>query len=292
MSKYSIKDLEQLSGIKAHTLRIWEQRFNFISPQRTDSNIRFYNDRDLKLVLNISLLKDHGYKISEIAQMNFDQIATEVLTISEKQLNYPDQIQALTLAMIEFDEDAFENIMVENIKQFGFENTMIKIIYPFLAKIGVLWQTGSIGPSQEHFITQLIRQKLMVAIDSIPVALKPGYKKFIVYTPEGEYHDIGVIFGYFILKSRNHKVYYLGQSLPFADLEFVVNKHNPDAIFTAITSFSNHQDVQFYINKVSKYFPKIDFMVTGSQIIGQGLDLPENTTIINKVQDLMEIANS
>ncbi|MFY7911452.1 MAG: MerR family transcriptional regulator, partial [Emticicia sp.] len=163
MSNYSIKDLEQLSGIKAHTLRIWEQRYNIINPKRTDTNIRTYDDNDLKLVLNIALLKDHDYKISEIAKLSLEELSKEVLAISDKQLNYPDQIHALTIAMIDIDEERFEKIMSTNILQFGFENTMINIIYPFLSRIGTLWVTGSIGPAQEHFITNLIRQKIIVA---------------------------------------------------------------------------------------------------------------------------------
>jgi MerR family transcriptional regulator, light-induced transcriptional regulator len=292
MSKYSIKDLEQLSGIKAHTLRIWEQRFNFITPERTDTNIRFYNDRDLRLVLNISLLKDHGYKISEIAQMKYDELNDEVLSLSEKQINYPDQIQALTVAMIEIDEDAFDKIMNANIKQFGFESTMINIIYPFLVKIGTLWLTGSVGPSQEHFMTQLIRQKITVAIDIMPRNPKPDAKKFVLYTPEGEYHDIGLLFAYFILKSRNQKVFYFGQSLPFGDLEFIVNRHDPDFIFTAITSLPSHADVQRYISKVAINYPKVELLLTGMQVIGQGLKLESNIQIVNKVQDLIDIADS
>lgn len=292
MSKYSIKDLEQLSGIKAHTLRIWEQRFNIINPLRTDTNIRYYNDQDLKLVLNISLLKDHGYKISEIAKMEYEELAKEVVSLSEKQLNYPDQIQALTVAMIDMNEDSFDHIMADNINQFGFENTMLHIIYPFLIKIGTLWVTGSIGPSQEHFITSLIRQKMIVAIHNIPKNYKPNSKTFVVYTPEGEYHDVGILFAYFILKSRNHKVLYFGQSLPFDDLKFVIDKQNPDVVFTAITSLPTHKDVQNYVNKVASSFPEQQIYFTGMQVVGQGLDLHSNTSVINKINDLIELAES
>ena len=165
MSDYSIRDLEQLSGIKAHTLRIWEQRYSIINPKRTETNIRTYDDQDLKLVLNIALLKDYDYKISEIAKMSIEQINQEVVAISDKKLSYPDQIHALTISMIDLDEERFEKIMSTNILQSGFENTMINIIYPFLGRIGTLWVTGSIGPAQEHFITNLIRQKVIVAID-------------------------------------------------------------------------------------------------------------------------------
>jgi len=159
MSNYSIKDLEQLSGIKAHTLRIWEQRYNIIAPKRTDTNIRTYDDRDLKLVLNIALLKDHGHKISEISKLSLDEMNREVIKISDRQQNYPDQIHALTISMIDLDEDRFEKIISTNILQFGFENTIINIVYPFLSRLGTLWVTGSVGPAQEHFISNLIRQK-------------------------------------------------------------------------------------------------------------------------------------
>src|SRR4028119_2082894 len=162
MSVYSIKDLEHLSGIKAHTLRIWEQRYNIIRPKRTDTNIRYYDDTDLKLVLNISLLKEHGFKISEIARMTMEDMSQEVLSLTDKNLRYSDQIQALTLSMIDLDEERFEKIMSTNALQVGFEQTMINIVYPFLIKIGVLWQTGAISPAQEHFISNLIRQKLTV----------------------------------------------------------------------------------------------------------------------------------
>lgn len=128
MGSYSIKDLEQLSGIKAHTLRIWEQRYGIIKPNRTDTNIRTYDDKDLKLLLNIALLKDYDFKISEIAKLSASELSEKVLEISEKQLNYPDQIHALTIAMIDLNEERFEKIMSTNILQFGFENTMLNII--------------------------------------------------------------------------------------------------------------------------------------------------------------------
>ena len=165
-SNYSIKDLEHLSGIKAHTIRIWEQRYRLFTPQRTDTNIRYYTDRDLKLLLNVSLLKDNGFKISKIADMPYDEIVKEVAGISDR-FGDDEQIATLTLAMIDMDEVRFEKVMANNILKRGFENTMKKLIFPFLHRIGVLWMTGSIVPAQEHFISNLIRQKIVTAIDSL-----------------------------------------------------------------------------------------------------------------------------
>jgi DNA-binding transcriptional MerR regulator len=290
MSSYSIKDLEHLSGIKAHTLRIWEQRYGILKPERTDTNIRTYDDTDLKLVLNISLLKDHGYKISEISKMNQSEMSKEVLLISEKQLNYPDQIHALTISMLDLDEERFEKIISTNSLQFGFENMMINIIYPFLSRIGTLWITGSIGPAQEHFISNLIRQKLIVAIDGQLLSLRPGAKKYLLYLPEGEMHELSLLFSNYIIRSRQNKVIYLGQSLPFNELIFAYHAHKPDYIFTIITSVPGQDEIQKYVYRLAKEFPDAKILLSGYQVIGQDIDCPDNVEILTQIKYLMDIA--
>jgi DNA-binding transcriptional MerR regulator len=290
MSNYSIKDLEQLSGIKAHTLRIWEQRYDILKPDRTDTNIRTYDDNDLKLVLNISLLKEHGYKISEIAKMSSDEMSKEVILISEKHLNYPDQIHALTIAMLDLDEERFEKIISTNTLQFGFENMMINIIYPFLNRIGTLWITGSIGPAQEHFISNLIRQKLIVAIDGQLPSLRQGAKKYLLYLPEGEMHEISLLFANYIIRSRQNKVIYLGQNLPFNELIFACKIHKPDVIFTVITSAPSQNEIQKYVYKLAKDFPDSKILLTGYQVVGQDIDCPDNVEIVTQIKHLMEFA--
>ena len=291
MSTYSIKDLEQLSGIKAHTLRIWEQRYDILKPDRSDTNIRSYDDNDLKLVLNISLLKDHGYKISEISKMLPEELSKEVLLISDKQLNYPDQIHALTISMLDLDEERFEKIVSTNTLQFGFENIMINIIYPFLNRIGTLWITGSIGPAQEHFISNLIRQKLIVAIDGQMPSLRKGSKKYLLYLPEGEMHEISLLFANYIVRSRQNKVIYLGQSLPFSELNFAHEIHKPDYIFTVITSVPGQNEIQKYVYKLANEFPNSKILLTGYQVVGQDIDCPDNVEIITQIKYLMDIAS-
>ncbi len=289
MSSYSIRDLEQLSGIKAHTIRIWEQRYNIIQPKRTDTNIRTYDDQDLKLILNISLLKDHGYKISEISKLSLEEISNEVLVISDQKLSYPDQIHALTISMIDLDEERFEKIISTNFLRFGFENTMTNIIYPFLSRIGTLWMTGSIGPAQEHFMTNLIRQKIIVAIDSQVIKYRPDSKKFMLFLPEGELHEIGLLFASYIIRSHNHRVVYLGQTLPFTELMFAYDVHKPDFIFSTITSVPANDEVQLYVDRLCKQFPDSKILLTGYQVIGQDIQLEPNATIINKTSDLVEL---
>lgn len=288
MSSYSIRDLEQLSGIKAHTIRIWEQRYNIIQPKRTDTNIRMYDDQDLKLVLNISLLKDHGYKISDIAKFSLDEISQEVITISDKKLNYPDQIHALTISMIDLDEDRFEKIISTNFLQNGFESTMLNIIYPFLTRIGTLWLAGSIGPAQEHFMSNLIRQKVIVAIDGQVLKYHPNSKKFLLFLPEGELHEISLLFTTYIIRAHNHRVIYLGQTLPFNELVFAYDVHKPDYIFASITSVPSNEEVQGYVTKLCQQFPEAQILLTGYQVVGQDIKVGANCSIINKLDDLYE----
>ncbi len=289
MSSYSIRDLEQLSGIKAHTLRIWEQRYNIISPKRTDTNIRLYDDQDLKLVLNISLLKDHGYKISEISKLSLEEMNQEVVLVSDQKLNYPDQIHSLTISMIDIDEERFEKVIGTSFLQFGFENTMLHIIYPFLNRIGTLWVTGSIGPAQEHFITNLIRQKIIVGIDGQIVKSSAKSRKFMLYLPEGELHEISLLFANYMIRARNHRVIYLGQSLPFSELAFAYNIHKPDYIFTMITTAPASDDVQGYVNQLASAFPSSKILLTGYQIVGQDIETADNVVVINKIDDLLEV---
>lgn len=287
MSVYSIKDLEHLSGIKAHTLRIWEQRYNIIRPKRTETNIRYYDDIDLKLVLNISLLKEHGFKISEIAQMSETAMHQEVRALTEKNERYCDQVQALTLAMIDLDEDHFEKVIATNVLKHGFEHTMMHIIYPFLIKIGILWQTGAINPAQEHFISNLIRQKLIVAIDGQVLKRREKAKKYMLFLPEGELHEISLLFANYLLRSRQNKVVYLGQSLPLHDLEAAFEVHKPDYLLTIIISTPGPEEVQAFLNTLSNKFSPTKIITSGYQVTSQQLDIPSNVILINRIEELI-----
>ncbi len=292
MSLYSIKDLEHLSGIKAHTLRIWEQRYSIVSPKRTETNIRYYDDNDLKLILNISLLKDNDHKISHIAEMSMEEIREYVLKITDKSTKADEQVQALTLAMIDMDEARFEKIILTSAVQMGFEKTMLNVIYPFLIRIGFLWQTGSINPAQEHFITNLIRQKLIVAIDGQVINPEKTASKYLLYLPEGEMHELSLLFANYIIKSRNHKVTYLGQNLPLQDLIGVCKLNPPEYIMTIITAAPIGEGMQEYINKISSNFPNSTILMSGYKVVGQDWKTPENVVLINKIEDLITLVET
>jgi len=287
VSTYSIKDFEQLSGIKAHTLRIWEQRYNLLQPKRTDTNIRYYDDDDLKLILNVALLNDNGVKISKIASMSSIELREEVMKLTDRSLTHDDQIHTLTICMIEMDEDRFDKILSTNILKLGFEQTMLNVIYPFMSKIGILWQTGAINPAQEHFMSNLVRQKLIVAIDG--QVQKQGGKKFLLFLPEGELHEISILFASYLIKSKGHKVIYLGQSTPNDDLLSVYKLHQPEYLFTAITSSPSSEYVQDYIHALSEKFPSAHILVTGYQVLGQDLSFPANVSQMSYIRDIKDL---
>jgi DNA-binding transcriptional MerR regulator len=290
VTHYSIREIEQISGIKAHTLRIWEQRYNFINPKRTETNIRYYDDEDLKLVLNISLLKDNGHKISRICDMPSSDMQVEVRRLMETKMGFPEQIQGLTLAMLDLDEDRFEKILSTNILQIGFERTMMKLIFPFFKKIGILWQTGAITTGQEHFISNLVRQKIVVAIDGQLVNSVNYNKKYLLFLPADELHEISLLFSSYILRSRNNKVIYIGQNSPHLDLTEIYNTHQPDCILTVMTTFPAQNEVKCYIEELKTIFPNSQILASGNQILNQGIDIPDDVLLLNSPQDLIDFS--
>ena len=291
MSNYSIKDLEKLSGIKAHTLRIWEKRHNLLKPKRTDTNIRFYDDNDLKRILNIAMLNRKGLKISFLAQLNDEEICSKIKEISNADHDNEFAIENLVMAMVELDERRFEKILSHAIMRDGFETTLINIIHPFFEKIGILWLTGSINPAQEHFMSNLLRQKLIVAIDGVVEEIKPGSRNFILYLPEGELHELGLLFYYYLLKKRGHRVTYLGQSVPFEDLHTVVKIRPSDYILTSFQSSISGIDINEYVRKLAVSFPPqgILYVTFDEENIAQ--DLPSNVRRIKNATDFQLFMN-
>ena len=263
MGRYSIKDIELLTGIKAHTIRIWEQRYNIPLPKRTETNIRYYDDNDLKLLLNISLLNHNGHKISEIIRLNPREISDLAVAYSLQTEKHPVIIQTMITSMIELDEIAFERTLSTCILQLGLENTMMDVVFPCLGAIGVMWQTGTINPAYEHFISNLIRQKLIVAIEGQPVRRDAAGKKFLLFLPETELHELGLLFAnYMIRKSGNHSIY-LGQNVPLADIEKVGSRYQPDFIIVSMTTTFTVEFAAEVLSTLSDKFKSTRVLVTG-----------------------------
>jgi MerR family transcriptional regulator, light-induced transcriptional regulator len=286
MGKYSIKELEKLSGIKAHTIRIWEKRHRLIDPQRTNTNIRFYSDEDLKKIMNVSLLNSTGIKISRIAEMSLDEMNKKVLELSETKTEALIYIDQLVVAMVDLDEEKFEKILSNIVLKFTFERAIVEIVYPFLEKIGVLWQTQNISPAQEHFISNLIRQKLIVAIDSLPIAPQHA-KRALLFLPENEMHELGLLFYHYIIRKAGHRTYYLGQVVPHRDLVSVYHVHKPDVLVTAIITATTGQTIQNYIKLLATDFPSAKIFIAGAQIQKLTSTPFSNVILISEVSQII-----
>ncbi len=282
---YSIKDLEKLSGIKAHTLRIWEQRYGLIVPKRTATNIRYYDDDELRALMNIALLNKNGYKISHIARLSRDQIADRAAAVSVNNFAFDTQSDSLTIAMIEMDEYRIDRIINTNIQQVGFETTMLEVIFPFLDKLGLLWLTGSISPAHEHFITALIRQKIISVIDNEPLPTGKDTKRFLLFLPEGEHQELSLLFMQYLLKSRRHAVLYLGLGIGVNDLQDAYLIRKPDYIFTIISESFQRQPVQQYVDVLSGLFPDSCILMTGQQMVHQQVQERANVRILKSLDD-------
>lgn len=281
MAQYSIKDLERISGVKAHTVRIWEKRYGIVEPKRTDSNIRYYCDSDVKKLMNISILLRHGYKISKIAFLDPADLSKKVLEVSMISNGQDSQVENLVVAMIEMDEPKFEKILNMTIIKEGFENTVFKVLYPFFERIGVLWQAGSITPAHEHFISNLVKQKIYVAIDSISAPSGSEMKKFLLFLPEWELHDLGLLVYDYLIKSRGFKVIYLGQNVPEDDIYSVTEFLQPDYFLVSFANAVEKNKLEAYILRLSKRFPEKKIFITGHQTSCLSCEFPSTITIVN-----------
>lgn len=288
MGKYSIKELEQLSGIKAHTIRIWEKRHHLVEPKRTPTNIRYYSDDDLKKIINVSLLNTHGVKISKIVDLSIDEINQKVAELSEAKNSIEIYIDQLVLSMIDMEEEQFEKILSSLILKFGFERTITEIVYPFLEKIGVLWLTNNISPAQEHFISHLIRQKLIVAIDALPLAPKT-VKRVLLYLPENELHELGLLFYHYICKNQGFRTYYLGQSVPYKDLKLVIDAHQPDIIVSSFTTVPQANSVDAYLERLATDFPQTTILISGYVLRKVKKEPKANVHLFSKALEIKDL---
>lgn len=289
MNHFSIKDVEALTGIKPHTLRIWEQRYGIPAPKRTATNIRYYDDEDIKMLLSVAMLNRHGHKISKITRMSREELDTMVMELTMTASDRLVHIESLLKAMFGLDEIAFEKILSSNILQYGMEATFMELIFPFLSRVGMMWQTGAVNPAYEHFITNLIRQKLFVAVDSQPKNHAPHSKKFILFLPTHEPHEIGLLFANYLIRSRGHHTSYLGPNLPLDDLNPVMGIYKADYILTVLTSAIASQTPMHVANKLSGDFPHARILLAGYQLFQANIHLPKNVSVLGNMQELMDL---
>jgi DNA-binding transcriptional MerR regulator len=286
MAVYSIKELETLSGIKAHTIRIWEKRYNLIEPHRTNSNIRYYTDNDLKKILNVAVLNRQGIKISNIAKLNDLELKEEIIRVSRSHYSNETIIDSLVIAMIDLDEYKLEAIVEKSISKIGFKSTVTEVLYPLLDKVGILWQSGDIYPAQEHFISNFLRQKIIAAADKLPNTFNPKAKKFLLLLPEGEWHEIALLFANYLLKEANHEVIYLGQSVPYTDVLAIGSAKKFDYLVISSTTTQPDFDYVLYLKDLGGAFPDKKILYFSSYPGPQPEELSPNHQQIRSISEM------
>jgi MerR family transcriptional regulator, light-induced transcriptional regulator len=264
MASYSIKQLSILSGVKAHTIRIWEKRYNLFSPNRTNTNIRRYSDEDLKFALNVSQLQAMGYKISQIASLTPEEISN-IVTKGNLHTSPPFIPESLLDSAINMDYDKFADKINESIESKGLEWTYEYLIIPFQKRMGDLWLTGGILPAQEHFATNVIRERIISLTQALPVPSKAS-PKILFFLPENEFHELGLLFSAYISKSMGFRNLYLGQTVPIKDVLALGNLHKVGIFFTSITKSIPEKDFKLIFEQLNSTFQNAIIIATGNQV--------------------------
>ena len=293
-SEFSIKNLENISGIKAHTIRIWEKRYKLLSPERTNTNIRKYSLASLRKLLNINLLYKNGFKISKIANLEPEKIAPLVREIALENNTENISINALKLAMVNFDVCMFDTKYKTLVENNGFEYVFFKIFVPLMTELGILWQTGAICPSHEHFVTSLIKQKIHVQTEKIQnkKSLEKFSPKFVVFLPENEIHELSILYLNYLVLSRGFHTIFLGQSIPIKSLKTLLSQNEVLHFITYITVQPSRSYISNYIklfeediiigknNKLSIFGPQAKFLTSQ--------ELPKNVFVFKDHETFVE----
>ena len=294
MSVYSIRDLERISNQKAHTIRIWEQRYGLLVPERTDTNIRFYNDDQLKKLLNVCTLIHKGMKISNISKLSKKEIADEIDLILTDTLQGDLQIEAIIsqalIAIATFDGMLFDQLFSNSVNQMGLNKTYFKIIYPLLVRTGLMWIKDDLIPSQEHFLSNLIRQKLFAAIESLPVSENPD-QTWILFLNEEEDHEIGLLFAYYVLRQSGKKVIYLGSRVPYQDLFHVIAQCKPTHIYSFFVRNQPEKELKNVISRLTTDFKECSICISGDEEMIRKAADEKKVHRITTVDDLIDIVN-
>ncbi|WP_432411507.1 MerR family transcriptional regulator [Rasiella sp. SM2506] len=293
-TKFSIKDLENLSGIKAHTIRIWEKRYGLLEPSRTDTNIRAYNLDSLKKLLNIKFLYEQGYKISKIAVLNKEELAamvTELAKCNEEEHS----IFSFKMAMFQFDQQLFATTYQALLLNHTFPEIFQTVFIPLLTELGILWQTGTIDPCHERFVSEMIKQKIVLNIESQYQYLGNTLAEpptFALFLPYKEIHDIGLVYANYLCVSHGINTIYLGGNISLNSLKEVVKHHEKIVFLTYLTVEPSHQSIQDFCEQYNTHIgvrEKNPLWLMGSKVCSlENKKLPKNVTAIKSIQHLTE----
>jgi DNA-binding transcriptional MerR regulator len=292
MNRFTISQLQQFSGVKAHTIRIWESRYKALSPIRSKGNTRYYDNFQLRRLLNITSLMNSDYKVSELCTMS-DQQLFDILQRRLESDKPADELHGyfvsqLIIAGMSYDEAHFEKIFATMFLRFGIVNSYIHVLHPLLVRMGLMWANNTMLPSQEHFISNLIRQKLFSAIDSLPPP-KENEQTWLLYLPENEFHELGLLFSHYLLRYAGKNVIYLGSNVPFDTLNQAVEKIKPSHTLLFLVHNDDPETIEKYLTELSKKYSKIHFCVSGNLQLVELLQLPENFKLLRNTNDLLRI---
>ena len=292
---FSIKDLENLSGIKAHTIRIWEKRYNLLSPERTQTNIRLYSLLSLQKLLNITLLYENGLKISKIAQLKNEEIPLKGREIIDEKSIKNNMMNAFKLSMINFDQSLFYNTYNKLVVDLSFREIFKEYFIPLLQELGYLWQSNTISTTHEHFITNLVKQKVYTNTEKVHRSEYVNNKSFVLFLPENEIHELGILYLNYELNLRGYKSIFLGQSVPIENLEPLIASNEFVEFIAYVTVEPSKEKIDKYLQKFKKkILDKKDCRLSLLGFQTQFVDLntkPENVSVYRGFEDLIEALN-
>ena len=287
-STYSIKDLENLTGIKAHTIRIWEQRYELLNPKRTETNIRYYDDTDLKKILNVNLLYNNGLKISKISKLSEDEIISEAKNLMEADDSGNLAIEELMQAILELDEQKTQEILEKNYQQKGIITFYTDLVSPSLVKIGQLWQLNSLAISNEHFYSNLLRAFILGKTNDL-TPKRDKNKKILLFLHEIEDHELTLLFYQYLLKDMGYDCVYLGANTPIEDVESTYFQINPDMVLTSMITNISSKKFKHIMDQLLDFIPNNKLCISGRNVITYDNLVPSDVKTITRFNHFVEI---
>lgn len=286
MSLYSIKDLEYLSGIKAHTIRIWEKRYHLLDPGRTETNIRSYSDDDVRRILNVAMLIKNGYKISNVAAFDESRLQAEVIRLNRNLTDPEKNIDQLLFQAVNLDTWGFESQVEKIIAEMGFMKTIQQVIFPFFERIGILWQAGSIYTAHEHFVSNLIRNRLIR--EAGKYQSEESARSILFFLRQDEWHELGLLYLNYLAAQAGLRCVYLGQSLPFTDLANLLVSNRFDFVCSYFIHAIEKSELEQYLANLSLAFNGNRILVAGRQLAIHKPKLPSNVMVVKNGNDFLK----
>jgi len=287
MNAFTIRDLENLSGIRAHTIRIWEQRYSFLKPRRTQTNIRYYDSDELKTILNVALLNKNGYRVSSIDKMTVEEISDKILSLGSSTARHDMLINDMLKQMIDLNPNEFEKIVDAYIAANGIEGAIKNLVFPFLTKVGILWMTNHVRVAQEHLVSNIVRQKLIRGIEDIKLKTN-GSKVIVLFLPDGEYHELGLLYVQYLLKLRGKETIYLGADVPVEELAYVCSTKQPCILYTHLTSLPSKFNFEKYLSLIGQNTNNTPLVISGRVTQAYTKKIPAGVSFGKSLEDVID----